>query len=133
VILFIDANVIFTAAYSPKGKAYFLITNRELFKAKFITSDYALEEARRNLANKKMDALLHLDLLMKHIDLVTSVIGNCPIQLPKKDEPIFLAALKNQATHLITGDIKDFGPFMNDPNKAFGIIIQTVSEYLYKI
>jgi hypothetical protein len=54
----------------------------------------------------------------------------CPIPLPPKDRPILEAAIRCKATHLLTGDIKDFGPFMNNPDQATGVIIQTVSEFL---
>ncbi len=32
--------------------------------------------------------------------------------------------------HLLTGDMKDFGHHMNNPNKSEGILIQTVAEFL---
>jgi hypothetical protein len=53
-----------------------------------------------------------------------------PILLPQKDHPIFNAAIQCKATHLLTGDVKDFGPFMNHPQSTSGIIIQTVSGFL---
>ena len=34
------------------------------------------------------------------------------------------------ATHLLTGDLKEFGPFMNRPEETFGILIQTVANFL---
>jgi predicted nucleic acid-binding protein len=54
----------------------------------------------------------------------------CPVPLPEKDRPILEAAIQCQATHLLTGDIKDFGPFMNHANLTGGVVIQTVSEFL---
>jgi hypothetical protein len=54
----------------------------------------------------------------------------CPSPLPEKDRPILEAAIRCKATHLLTGDIKDFGPFMNNPDQAAGVIIQTLSEFL---
>ena len=50
--LFLDANVLFTAAHNPQGKAALTI---ELGKRRhwgLATSHYASEEARRNLAQK---------------------------------------------------------------------------------
>lgn len=40
------------------------------------------------------------------------------------------AAIRAQASHLLTGDIKDFGRFMNKPKKTAGILIQTIAEFL---
>jgi hypothetical protein len=50
--------------------------------------------------------------------------------LKDKDEPIWSAALAARATHLLTGDIKDFGPHMNRPASTAGVVIQTVGDYL---
>jgi hypothetical protein len=50
--------------------------------------------------------------------------------LHKNDQPIFQAALACQATHLLTGDIKDFGSFMNQPENTFAICIQTAAQFL---
>jgi predicted nucleic acid-binding protein len=54
----------------------------------------------------------------------------CLVLLPEKDRPILEAAIHCKATHLLTGDIKDFGPFMNNLNLTGGVVIQTVSEFL---
>ena len=40
------------------------------------------------------------------------------------------AAIRSQATHLLTGDLKDFGALMNKPRQTAGIVIQTVAEFL---
>jgi predicted nucleic acid-binding protein len=126
--IFVDANVLFTAAYSPMGKAATLL---ECSALSFVTSDYAAEEARRNLLVKRPSALSALEKILEKIELAPSVqSGVCPIVLPLKDQPIFLSALMIKATHLLTGDRKDFGPFMNSPDKSAGLIIQTVSDFL---
>ena len=53
-----------------------------------------------------------------------------PAGLVEKDPPIFQAAVAWGATHLLTGDLKDFGPFMNQPAETFDILVQTVAEFL---
>jgi hypothetical protein len=53
-----------------------------------------------------------------------------PIQLPEEDQPIFLAARSANAAHLLTGDLKHFGPHMNQPEKSEGMMIKTVAEFL---
>lgn len=125
--IFVDANVLFSAAYSQKGKAFDLLSSG----LHLITSDYAINEAKKNLASKRATALKVLDKLLGSIEVVASITADsCPIDLPAKDRPIFLAAMKSQATHLLTGDLKDFGPHMNQPKKSAGIIIQTVADFL---
>ena len=129
--LFLDANVLFTAAHNPEGKSAFVIELAREGKWEVVTSPFALEEARRNLEIKFPDAVLSLERSMKSVALVPSVIeGNCPLDLPRKDVPIFLSALGARCTHLLTGDWKDFGRFMNAPDETSGIVIQTVAEFL---
>jgi hypothetical protein len=50
------------------------------------------------------------------------------VQLPEKDRPILLAALAGQATHLLTGDAKHFGPYFGQ--NVAGIFILRPSVYL---
>jgi uncharacterized protein len=126
--IFIDANVLFTAAYSPQGKAFLLLTS---MRGVLITSEYAADEARRNISLKRPEALARLEKILKQIKLVPCVNGSSsPINLPTKDQPIFMAALMAKATHLLTGDLKDFGQHMNQPKKTVGVLIQTVADFL---
>lgn len=52
--LFLDANVLFTVAHNPGGKAYFLFAVATELRPpwRLLSSAYAIEEARRNLAAK---------------------------------------------------------------------------------
>ena len=132
--LFLDANVLFTAAHNPKGKAAFVIISGEFGKWKVHTCALAIEEADRNLRIKFPAVLPELKRLLHNILVVPTVIeGHCKIHLPEKDRPIFLSAVASQCTHLLTGDLKDFGPHMNQPKKTEGIVIQTVSQFLEKV
>jgi predicted nucleic acid-binding protein len=81
--LFLDANVLFTAAHNPHGKAAFLIALAAEGYWEVVTSTLAVEEAQRNLARKYP-----------------------------------------------SGDIKDFGPYMNQPGVCAGVMIQTVAQFL---
>ena len=95
------------------------------------SSRYALEEARRNLERKFPHSLDGLGALVHHICIIEHRAGFAhPEGLVRKDQPIFQAASACQATHLLTGDLKDFGPFMNQPENTFCICIQTVAEFL---
>jgi len=50
------------------------------------------------------------------------------ISLPEKDRPILLAAMDARTTHLITGDLRHFGPYFGKTIE--GILIVTPSQYL---
>lgn len=129
--LFLDANVLFTAAHNPNGKAALVIelAGDRVWEA--LTSSFAVEEARRNLESKFPDALDAIESLLKVVDVVPTVFDEtCPIELPERDVPIFLSALRAGCIHLLTGDRKDFGKHMNAPERTSGLMIQTVAELL---
>jgi predicted nucleic acid-binding protein len=50
--VFLDANVLFTAAHNPNGKAALVITLGAEVLFQLATSAYPKEEARRNLERK---------------------------------------------------------------------------------
>lgn len=129
--VFLDANVLFTAAHNPRGKAAFLIGLPKKGHLRIVTSTFAVEEAQRNIELKYPDRLSALKSLLREIDVIPSGDGAlCAIALPEKDKPIFESACRCKATHLLTGDLKDFGRYMNRPNDSEGVLIQTVGEFI---
>jgi uncharacterized protein len=129
--IFLDANVLFSAAYDPRSSHHFLIQTGSEAGWVFITCDWAWLEAERNLSLKRQTALRNLRTLSRWVETIPAVTeGNCPIPLPDKDKPIFLSAVHARATHLLTGDLKDFGPHMNKPHKTQGILIQSTAHFL---
>lgn len=125
--LFLDANVLFSAAYSPtSGLARFW----KLSDVILCSSRYAVEEARTNLTTAAQRERLHsLASKLKLTDAVEfdgSALDE--ISLPKKDRPILLAAIAARATHLITGDFRHFGPFFG--KSVRGILILPPADYL---
>ena len=129
--LFLDANVLFTAAHNPQGKAAFLFGELPPAPWELLSSAFAVEEARRNLIAKYPHCLPAFEELIQALVMVPQPAPRgLALDLPEKDAPIFLAAHAGKATHLLTGDLKHFGPYMNDPLRTEGIVIQTVGEYL---
>ena len=132
--IFLDANVLFTAAHNPQGKAAFIVELGRNGHWTLYSSAYATAEARYNLEIKFPERLPGFEILLdsiktvKHQEKKTSLPG-----LDEKDQPIFQAALECSATHLITGDKRDFGKFMNKPRETFGINIQTPGDFLKEI
>ena len=129
--LFLDANVLFTVAHNPGGKAALVIDLGKQGHWAIATSAYASEEARRNLERKfprlpdrLKELLREIELTEHHPDL------RFPPALAEKDRPIFQAAVACGATHLLTGDLKDFGAFMNQPENTVGVRVQTVADFL---
>ncbi|NWG30736.1 MAG: PIN domain-containing protein [Rhodocyclaceae bacterium] len=132
--LFLDANVLFTAAHRPHGKAAFLFTIAARGPNppwQMFSSAYAAEEARRNLQAKFPAALSDWPAIVARLRVVPQPgMPRLPLALPEKDQPIWAACHAARCTHLLTGDLKDFGPHMNQPEQTGGIVIQTVGEYL---
>jgi predicted nucleic acid-binding protein len=129
--LFFDANVLFTAAHNPHGKAALIIELGIKGHWQLLTSTYAVAETRRNLTAKFPAALTWLETFLPSIVVMShNTDSPFPAGLAEKDCPIFQAALGCGASHLLTGDLKDFGPWMNRPEATSGIIIQTIAHFL---
>jgi predicted nucleic acid-binding protein len=123
--LFLDANVLFSAAYRPDAGLL------QLWKLKSVvlcSSRYALEEARINLADE--DQRTRLTKLSGVVHLFEAAQRGLPrgISLPEKDVPILLAAIEARPTHLLTGDGRHFGSYLG--KKIEGIAIALPGEYV---
>lgn len=107
--IFLDANILFSAAQSHSRMRMFLDV---LFdRAECLTNEYAAEEARRNLAAKFPDGVKGLERLVKHCEIISQLTTDLKVELALKDVPILGGAIAGHATHLLTGDEKDFGKF----------------------
>jgi predicted nucleic acid-binding protein len=106
--VFLDANILFSAA-QPHSRTRSLVTLL-LNHAACLTNAYAVEEARRNLESKFPSALAGLPLLVQKCEITLSPDGALEIEVREKDRPILGGAVAGHATHLLTGDERDFGP-----------------------
>jgi uncharacterized protein len=127
--LFLDANVLFSAAYNPTSP---LVRFWELSEVVLISSAYAVQEARQNLAFHRPNHLGELEHLVRKLDLVdappnTAAVAGA-VGLPDKDLPILLAAIEAKATHLLTVDKKHFGFLYGET--VDGVLITTPGDYL---
>ena len=88
---------------------------------------YPLEEARINLETKEQRE--RLEQLVKALEIVEEHSEeklSDEIDLPEKDRPILLAAIKAKATHLLTGDVRHFGKFFGRSVKGVLILLPAV-------
>lgn len=122
--LFLDANVLFSAAYRPDAG---LLAFWKLRDVKLCSSRYAVEEARENLDEAAQKR--RLEKLVRGLELFEATGTELPsgVSLPDKDVPILLAAIEAGATHLITGDMRDFGAYFG--MRVEGILIVPPAEY----
>ena len=74
-----------------------------------VTSDYAYEEARRNIQAKRAQWYSTFSDIETKIFRLPSAPLTHDIELVEKDRPILGAAIAHQCNYLLTGDKKDFG------------------------
>ncbi len=124
--LFLDANVLFSAAYrsdSGLGRLW------KLPYVQSITSEYAAEEAKINLPDDTQRQ--RLNKLMRDTVIVPATSASTlphDVDLPEKDRPILLAAIEVRATHLLTGDKEHFGKHFG--REIAGVRILPPGDYL---
>lgn len=125
--VFLDANILFSAAYGSPGLAA-LWTLAAKKRIKLLTSAHAVEEASRNLDREEHRA--RLKTLLAAVEIVPEPDPSlpCPVNLPPKDRPLLLAAIQGRATHFITGDLKHFGACRGQ--RLSGVLVCTPRDYL---
>jgi uncharacterized protein len=126
--VFLDANVLFSAAHSA-GSGFFALWQRKGIR--LLTSEYAVQEAKRNLTG--VERLRRLQRLVETMEIAPSHAAHFPpellgVNLPEKDQPILAAAIHARATHLLTGDRRHFGTWFG--KRIRGMLIQPPAQYL---
>jgi predicted nucleic acid-binding protein len=114
--LFLDANVLFLAGYSRTSPVHDLLALGRADACELVSSGYAVEEARRNLAVKAPAGAL--EALSTALADVTSVaearapaleVAATVALTDPADVPILAAAIQCRADILVTGDRRAFG------------------------
>jgi predicted nucleic acid-binding protein len=123
--LFLDANVLFSAAYKADARVFRLWGLSDVL---LCSSRYALEEARFNLADQNQ--LHRLASLTERVQFYEAGKRNLPrsVHLPDKDAPILLAAIEAKSNFLLTGDFRHFGPYFD--KRIEGVTVIRPSQYL---
>jgi predicted nucleic acid-binding protein len=115
--VFLDANVLFTAAHNPSGKAALVVDLGQRGHWQLFTSAVAAEEARRNLQRKFPSSAPRLADLLAAVTFHTPAgDGACPVPLAEKDRPILAAAVEVGATHFLTAFASQAPPHRLPPS-----------------
>ena len=124
--IFLDANILFSVAYGSKGLKYLWDCHKEGICI-LLASEYVIEEARRNLYSTAQ--LKRLDQYLAAVEILPEADPTipCPIDLPAKDKPVFMAAAIAKADFLLTGDVTHFGKYFDQTHG--GVIISSVRNY----
>lgn len=135
IALFLDANVLFSAVHRPDSAPGLLVEFAAAGMVRAVTSAYAIEEARRNLALKAPDS-------MPTWARVRDVCIMAPPPLPltlewsaariaAKDAPILAAAIDARCDWLVTGDRRDFGHLFGTVQR--GVLVMPPAEALRRL
>ena len=124
---FLDANVLFSAAYRADSG---LLRLFDLPAVEIVTSSYAAQEARRNL--EPGDRSARLEALLRRTEILEREVPvdilPASVRLPEDDRPILAGAVAARCTHLLTGDARAFGPYFE--KKIAGVLIQRPAAFL---
>lgn len=112
--VFLDANVLFSA--SQPESAFSRLIELAKARAKVLSSDLAIDEARRNIRLKRASWQAGFKSVLEEIDIVPSAIFPLPIELDEKDQPVLCAAIRARAELFVTGDRRDLA-------KLFGVSV----------
>jgi uncharacterized protein len=124
--VFLDANVIFSAAYRGDSR---LCELWRLGGVQLTSCPYAIEEASRNVALARPEALEQLGELLAAL-CISSDASEEMIQgldLDEKDRPVLASAIQARASHFLTGDRTHFGHLLG--NKVEGVLILSPAAY----
>ena len=113
VRIFLDANVLFSAAQSD-GAVRMLLRNLHVDGYVLVADAYVATEAIRNIAAKSgAEAMDYLKALLSRIEVSSAhpaISSNSLAEwLPDKDRPVLLAAMSLRCDALVTGDRTHFG------------------------
>lgn len=133
--VFLDASVLFAAAYSTKGSAYLLLRQALEGALTILASEDVLVEVRRNLEAKAPETLVDYKLLVERLPLIIienptpEAIKEVGRYLNPKDAIILAAAIAAQPDYFVTWDRKHF---LSDPAIAerSGLRIVTPDDLL---
>ena len=123
--VFLDANILFSAS-NPKWLTGLLL---EVLAGhgELVASEFAIEEARRNVAGFSPDLLEGLEAWIVRVRIVSDAgHGLSPKELVEKDRPILDAAIAGGCTHLLTGDTRHFGQWMGKSVTGVKIVSQRI-------
>lgn len=122
--VFLDANVLFSAAQTDGAVRRFITRLRES-EHQVVADAYVWEEARRNLVARYPSALPALDALTSAIRIFPFRGGVQAVQglsIDDKDMPVLSAAINLGCGALVTGDRTHFG-------HLFGTSVQGVTIF----
>ncbi len=119
--IFLDATVLFSAAFSASGASRELLRLAQQGKVELVTNQIAITETERNLATKSEEGLLIFQVLMERLPITIlenpsrATVEWAAEYTALKDAPIVAGAVDAEADYLATFDRKHL---INPPEVA---------------
>lgn len=134
--LFLDANILFSAAWRDDNPAERLLGLAANGYCALVTSRLAIEEARRNLRAQRATRVANLDALLTAVEVcvdpVPADLERAQLHgLPDKDVPILAAAIVASADALVTGDRRHFGRLYG--KRIGGVMVTGLADALVAV
>ncbi|MBI4313350.1 MAG: PIN domain-containing protein [Candidatus Omnitrophica bacterium] len=136
---FLDANILFSAAYDAQSRSALLFDLAKAGRCTLATSSYAREEARRNLASKRPEALTVFEHRLQAVPHIQEpdprVIQHLAARhmVPVEDAPILAAAIQAGVDALVTGDRTHFGHLMGRSVPGGSLYVLSLAEALRRV
>lgn len=118
--VFLDANLLFSAA-NRTGITGRLFTEANR-RVELVASEGVIDEARRNLTNKRPEWLAGFDQVRSMCRIVPTTIFPLTVTLSDGDRAVLCSAIRTGCCWLVTGDKRDFGPYFDQTIKGVTII-----------
>ncbi len=130
--IFLDANVLFLAS-NPESSAAALMSEVNRVGT-LISSDLAVEEARKYLQVKRPTQLDDFEALLETLEIVPSVLFSLPVELQEQDAPLLCTAIRNECPFFVTADKQYFGHLYDQQVQGTEIIsLLRLAEILTEI
>jgi hypothetical protein len=134
LVVFLDADVIFAGAAAPTehGASHVVLRMGEITLIECVTSEQAVTEVERNLAEKLPAKLPEFHLLVSRCLRVVPDPGPEDLsrhigQADPKDLPILVAALREGCPYLLTFNVRHYSPTVGS------ITVQQPGEFVLTV
>lgn len=133
--IFLDANVLFSAAYLDHSRTRAIFRLAEAGRCELISSAYALDEARRNLLRKHPERRGEFERLVARLAICGEPGAEfaewaAGLEISAKDVPIIAAAAQSGADWLVSGD-RGFSPVYG--RRLRGVEVMPPAEALARL
>lgn len=134
--VFLDSNVVFSICWSGRGKSrsYILYELQKMGFFDIYISQLVHDETRFNLTNKKPEAVLFFEELIRYSTIIPDIAApageDIIAALPDNDRIILSSAVFERMDFFLTGNSKDYEGLYN--KKIFRTLVLAPADFLHR-